>query len=240
LGGNRNGPSNSAKDQAVNKYSLWDILLVFLFVAFLESILYLLFPRGIPLFFMLILTCCYTAGILAWTLKYRKWTRSDLGLVNLLDERSHWTGIGVGLFLVFVLAGIDTNTVYLLLHEPKLTGHCFFLLLFLLPALTLISALEELVFRGFLFTLIKNRFGLFAGIVLSSLVFSLAHTVGVSDPSAESIYATKAIAYVQKFVLGVAFAYFFAKTGSLSGPTLAHIVFNWCGVIVYTLAYCPK
>lgn len=178
--------------------------------------------------------------VLAWTLKYRKWSRSDLGLVNLLDERNNWTGIGVGLFLAFVIIGIDTNTVYLLLHQPRLTGYCFALLLFLLPILALVSALEEIIYRGFLFTLLKNRLGLFAGIVLSSLVFSLSHTVGVADQSVESVYAVKVIAYIQKFVFGVAFAYFFAKTGSLSGPTLAHIVFNWCGVIVYTLSYCRK
>ena len=235
---NASSPLNGQGEKS--KYSLLDVLLVFLAFVLFQSILYFFFPRGIPLLFLLILGSCYVVVILAWTLKYRKWSRSDLGLVNLANEKNNWTGIGVGLFLALVIIGIDTKTVYLLLHEPKLTGYCFFLLLFLLPVLTLISALEELVFRGFLFTLIKNRFGLFAGIAASSLVFSLAHTLGVSDPSVESIYAIKVIAYAQKFVLGVTFAYLFAKTGSLSGPTLAHIVYNWCGVIVYTLAYCPK
>jgi membrane protease YdiL (CAAX protease family) len=216
---------NSVEGQEAKKYSLWDILLVLLLFVFLVSIFSVFFPHGIPILYMLVLSCFYVAVILIWTLKYRKWSKADLGLVGFLDEKNFWIGIGVGLSLAFVIVGIDTSTVYLLLHEPKLT---------------LASALEEVIYRGFLFSLIKNKFGLFAGIIVSSLLFSLSHTVSVGNPSVESIYAVKVIAYIQKFILGAAFAYLFAETGSLSGPTLAHITFNWCGYIVYTLVYCPR
>ncbi len=225
----------AGRNQELDRYPVSDTLLIFLVFLVFEAILYLFFREGIPLLFRFFLMVCYVIVILAWTLKYRGWARADLGLVNLLDERTYWTGVRIGFFLAFVLVGIDTNTVYLLFHEAKLTDHNFVLLIVLLPMVTLLAPMEELIYRGFFFTILKKRLGPFPAIVLSSAGFAFAHSVaGVAN---ESIYSIPAVAYAQKFVGGAVFAYFFHQTKSLAGPISAHVVFNWCAIIVYSLVY---
>lgn len=172
--------------------------------------------------------------VLLWVLGYRKWTKADLGLVGLTNNKQIWGGVGLGLLLAFVAIGIDTNTVYLLFHEAKLTGFNFILLVFILPMVTLLSPMEEIVYRGFLFTLLLNRLNLFWGIILSSLFFALAHKLG---GGVESIYSIKIVGFAQKFLLGGIFAYFFYRSKSLTGPIMAHLVYNWCVITITILVY---
>jgi membrane protease YdiL (CAAX protease family) len=216
------------------KYSLWDLLFVFLIFSLFESILLFLFPQGISLLFILILQLIYVGIVLLWVFRYRKWTKTDLGLVDLSNSKNIWSGAGIGLLLAFVVIGIDTNTVYLLFHEAKLTGFNFLLLVFILPVITILSPMEEIVYRGFLFTLLRNRLNLFWGIVLSSLFFAFAHKLG---GSIESIYSIKIVGFTQKFLLGGIFAYFFYRTKSLAGPIMAHLVYNWCVITITILVY---
>jgi membrane protease YdiL (CAAX protease family) len=229
-----NNLSSKDQQQDVFKYSLLDILMLISIFVGLELVLYVLSPKGVPLLAGMIVTLCFLATILLWVTGYRKWTKVDLGLTNLLNARNNWTGIGLGFLMAFVFIGLDTNTVYLFFHQPNLTFINFFLLILLIPMVTLISPMEEIVYRGFLFTLLKKRAGLFLGIVLSSILFALAHKLG---SEVESIYSIRMIGFLHKFVLGIIFAFFFNYTKSLSGPMLAHIVYNWCAITVYLIAH---
>jgi len=80
---------------------------------------------------------------------------------------------------------------------------------------------EELFFRGFLCPSIRDRFGVAAGVVASSLVFALVH-LGLPNQMAT-------------FVLGVAFCLVYERSGTLVAPVVAHAIFN--GVqLAYVLA----
>lgn len=229
-----NNFSSLDQQQDVNKYSLLDILIFISIFVGLELALYVLFPEGVPLLVGMVVTLCFLATIWLWVIRYRKWTKVDLGLTNLLNAKNNWTGIGLGFLMAFVFIGMDTNTVYLFFHQPNLTVLNFILLILIIPMVTLISPMEEIVYRGFLFTLLKKRTGLFWGIVFSSILFALAHKLG---SEVESIYSIKAIGFLHKFALGVIFTFFFNYTKSLSGPMLAHIVYNWCAITVYLIAH---
>jgi membrane protease YdiL (CAAX protease family) len=71
---------------------------------------------------------------------------------------------------------------------------------------------EELFFRGFLYPSIRDRFGVAAGAVVSSLLFASVH------PGLPNQMAT--------FVLGLVFCLVYERAGTLVAPVVAHAVFN--------------
>lgn len=81
---------------------------------------------------------------------------------------------------------------------------------------------EELLFRGYLLNLWRNRFGLWPAILLSSLAFGLIH----------------AQAAIFAFVCGIFYALAYLKYGSLWPATLLHGLYNvvstpvWFGYLI--------
>ena len=76
---------------------------------------------------------------------------------------------------------------------------------------------EELFFRGFIYQGLRRWRGVTQGILLSALVFALAHVSPLIIPSI--------------FVLGVILAYLFEKRGSLAATMAAHMSYNLIGFI---------
>lgn len=81
-------------------------------------------------------------------------------------------------------------------------------------ALSVIVApiIEEIVFRGVLFSAIKKRYGLIAGIILSSLIFTLVHI----DP----------IQMISVLPLGIYLAIMYQRTGSIYPGMILHATWN--------------
>lgn len=71
---------------------------------------------------------------------------------------------------------------------------------------------EEIFFRGFLYASVRDRLGVVAGALASSLVFAAVH------PGLPNQMAT--------FVLGVAFCLVYERAGTLVAPVVAHALFN--------------
>ena len=71
---------------------------------------------------------------------------------------------------------------------------------------------EEVTFRGLLYPALKRRIGAAAAAVLSAALFSLVHW---HLPTAPAI-----------FTLGLALAYVYERTGTLSAPIAFHAMFN--------------
>lgn len=83
----------------------------------------------------------------------------------------------------------------------------FLITLGVLPALC-----EETLFRGFLYTSLRRKFGAFLAIMFSATLFSLAHfDLGGA---------------LQLFVLGALFAFVFERTKSLVPAMVAHCMWN--------------
>ncbi|GAB4456462.1 MAG: hypothetical protein OHK0029_14440 [Armatimonadaceae bacterium] len=77
---------------------------------------------------------------------------------------------------------------------------------------------EEMLFRGFLFNVFRKQWGLWAGILLSALVFTVGHTY--------------ALGLLPVFLMGVALAWIYHRTGSLWIPILIHAVNNTASVVI--------
>lgn len=75
-----------------------------------------------------------------------------------------------------------------------------------------VPLVEEFLFRGFIFASLRDRAGLAAGIIASSLLFSIVH-LGLPNQAAT-------------FVLGAAFCLLYERTGTLVAPVVAHAYFN--------------
>ncbi|MEX0683824.1 MAG: CPBP family glutamic-type intramembrane protease [Dehalococcoidia bacterium] len=75
---------------------------------------------------------------------------------------------------------------------------------------------EEVFFRAFLYQGIAKRYGMWAGIIGSGLIFGLAH-VGTLD----TLIVIPGIA-----AIGGIFAWSYARTGSIYPSMIAHVIFN--------------
>jgi membrane protease YdiL (CAAX protease family) len=86
----------------------------------------------------------------------------------------------------------------------------------ILAAITLVPIIEEMVFRGFLFRAWTHRMGIRRSVLVTSLVFGLAHP---HDP-------------LGAFTFGVAACALRVRYGTLWVPVLVHAVFNLGAVLL--------
>jgi uncharacterized protein len=108
---------------------------------------------------------------------------------------------------------------------------------------------EELAFRGLLLALLGRRYGVVAGILLSSGLFGLWHVVpslggGTANATIASVVGADAAGMVARVVVTVGFTslagavlcWLRLRSGSLLAPILAHWTVNGLGVIVILVA----
>jgi membrane protease YdiL (CAAX protease family) len=95
----------------------------------------------------------------------------------------------------------------------------------LMVALVLVAAPlgEEMLFRGFLLQGLARRWGFWPAAVVTSAVFALAHVWPYL--------------YVPIFIMGLAFAWLFWRTGSLWASIAAHATMNATSLVVTGLFY---
>jgi hypothetical protein len=79
---------------------------------------------------------------------------------------------------------------------------------------------EEMLFRGFLFNILKRRFGLAAGLVVSGLLFAAPHTY--------------VLGLLPVFLMGLVLAWIYHNSGSLWVPVIVHATNN---SVLVLLAY---
>ena len=111
---------------------------------------------------------------------------------------------------------IERQEIFELIKEAQTPG----LRLFLIVSVILMAPIiEELLFRGILFTAVLRQRSFFFAALLSSLYFALVH---LHAPSLLSLLA-----------LGVAFAAGYSASGSLLTPIAMHMLFNLTGICFY-------
>lgn len=110
-----------------------------------------------------------------------------------------------------------TQDLFVFGHQPRQV--------LLMVALVLVAAPlgEEVLFRGFLLQGLARRWGFWPAAVVTSAVFTLAHVW----PHL----------YVPIFIMGLAFAWLFWRTGSLWASIAAHATMNATSLVVTGLFY---
>jgi uncharacterized protein len=177
-------------------------------------------------------------------------TAADLGLT-----RSTWpaglrwgAAAAVLVAVVYVLAYV-TGPVREALPDGEggLGRAALWTVLVVIPLGTVLP--EELAFRGLLLALLGRRYGLRAGILLSSGLFGLWHVVpslggGTANATMASVVGADAAGTVVRVVVtvvftslaGVVLCWLRLRSNSLLAPVLAHWTVNGLGVIVAALA----
>lgn len=133
-------------------------------------------------------------------------------------------GYGLNLIIQFTyLTWFGSNDPQGILHAAARGGALPFLLSFLGGAIFTPFG-EEILFRGVVANAL-NRYGAFAGVVVSSIIFGLAHGV--------SVILTVAI------MVGVLSAILFRATGSVWPSVVLHCVYNGANSVASALGFSP-
>lgn len=133
-----------------------------------------------------------------WIKLFEKQWRWDL--LTRQAGKNLFCGITIGFPFFVVLSGILYVTGCYRAHYASphwsciLVNLCFYFL---------VACVEEVIFRGIIFRLIDNRFGLWWALGISALIFGFVHMI---NPSA-SIWSSVAIAIEAGVLLGVAYKY---------------------------------
>ncbi len=153
--------------------------------------------------------------------KYRlPW--SALGFRRLALEQARWA-LPAGLFTSLVVALVYSAIVHALgfdqevrstsqLDElgPGMLAGLVFMIVVGAPVA------EEIFFRGFLYTGLRQNLGFKGAAVIASAIFAAAHL--------------HPLTYVPIFIIGIILTWVYAQTGSLAASMLVHAAYN--GVIV--------
>ena len=128
-------------------------------------------------------------------------------------------GIYVALISIQLLIGQITGDMNWLpaplpLFTPSIPGFAASLVF---GAVT-VPVAEEFLFRGVLYRWLRDRWGASVGIPLSALVFAMLHPPGAG-------------ATVQIFIIGMALAWFYERSGSLWPSMVLHGVNNAVGLV---------
>ncbi|KON88133.1 CAAX protease [Sporosarcina globispora] len=137
-----------------------------------------------------------------------------------------WT-VGVFVISIFIIILMDLLISVSTANSKteSLKSHldiCTFLIGFISAAI--ISPLyEEIFYRGFLYRFIRSRYGITAGLLISSLIFMVVHI---------PTYNTLPV----NLVTGLVFAWTYEKTGSIWPGIIIHGTFNGLAIILTALS----
>lgn len=148
-----------------------------------------------------------------------------------VSARWLWIAAGLGILGYCINLGIQyTYMIWLgnddpqnILHAAARGGPLPFILSFLGGAI-LTPFGEEILFRGVIANAL-NRYGAFAGIVLSSIIFGLAHGVSVILPIA--------------IMVGILSAILFRATGSIWPCVVLHCIYNAANSVASASGFAP-
>jgi membrane protease YdiL (CAAX protease family) len=135
-----------------------------------------------------------------------------------------WTALGVALALIVQAASA-------LLPIPKSlpidryfrdTAGAYMMAVF---GVTFAPLVEELFFRGFTYAALARRFGMIAGVLITSALFAVIHTSQLANAWAPLLLL---------FFVGIVLTAVRARTGSVATTFLVHIGYNGT---LFTLLY---
>lgn len=98
------------------------------------------------------------------------------------------------------------------------------LLLAISGGVLLIPVVEEIYYRGVLFSAFKNKFGIIAGLIVSSFFFALMHVRSDQYWLFSFLYA---------FLVGAVFAWLYHSSGSLLPSIVSHCLLNLTTLVIY-------
>ena len=163
---------------------------------------------------MLLSSAAIPALFLVWSRLFEKAFPIDVLSCRPMCNLVSGMLIGFLFFIAFVGLMTLSGNCHMVFASPSWRGIIHGLVFYLLVACG-----EETIFRGILFRMFDERFGLWWALVVSALLFGLIHII---QPNA-SVWSSVAIAVEAGILLGVAYKY----SGSLWMPIGIHWTWNF-------------
>lgn len=220
-------------------YKWWDLLLVGLIFAFyylsaigvamseesdkpmeISSEL-LILNIGLQFFLVGLVTVAVIGRIspIEWLgLNWKDWPR--IFLMAFLALLTMWT-ISVGLYVVRyqeLIESLGVKTIQEAVEFLQKTEDINILILMVISVVIVAPLCEEVVFRGYLYPVLKKFAGPWLGWIISALVFSAAHG--------------SLVALIPLFFFGLVMVLLYEWTGTIWAPIAAHALFNGTTVVV--------
>ncbi|TFE00777.1 CPBP family intramembrane glutamic endopeptidase [Jeotgalibacillus sp. R-1-5s-1] len=172
----------------------------------------------------LILTCLIIFFLIFGVIKKQSLQWASLGLKKMHTSQwlfvFKWTLINIFLGILYVvlleLTGIGSSNTKT--ESLQNEGIMMFVLAFL-SAAVLSPIYEELFYRGFIYTWLRQRLTLYPSLIISAAIFTLVHI---------PTYNTLPI----NFISGIIFAWVYERTGSIISSMIVHASFNGLAVIL--------
>ncbi|MEW9502957.1 CPBP family intramembrane glutamic endopeptidase [Jeotgalibacillus marinus] len=130
--------------------------------------------------------------------------------------------IFVGLLYVIILEVIGFGSANAKTEAAEANLTLFGFMIGFLSAAVISPIYEELFYRGFIYTWLRSRLGIRSSMLISSLIFTLAHI-----PTYNTL--------VLNFLDGMVFAWVYEKTGSIVSSMVVHAVLNGITVVLIFL-----
>lgn len=172
-----------------------------------------------------IMAVIFTTVVYLFCIKRYKLSWKDIGIRKLSWRDFLWTVVAL-IFLIIVSIAVlmimekmgisfensKTETVQ---NDKSIYAFC----IAVIGAAVISPIYEEVLYRGVFYTFFRDRYGIWGGVLISSIIFTVVHI---------PTYNTLPV----NFLSGVVFAWLYEKTNSILSAMTAHALFNFIAVLL--------
>lgn len=216
------GPGYFNQEQPL--WKVWQFFVIIAVLFLLQLALRFVFPEGREIEYVVVGIICQLflfAGAPLFLCRHYKQPYRMLGLKKTESDFALITGIkwGVGLYVIGIMATIIITHIYPMKQEiPELVemllenGSIAFKIFIAVSLMVFAPLGEELLFRGFLFSALREKVNVKWAIVISGAIFGVMHF---------SVQGFPAL-----FIGGMGFAFLYNKYGNIYINMIAHAAWN--------------
>jgi len=176
----------------------------------------------------LILAILFTSCIYFIALRPQGYSWQTIGVrrIKTTDWKTivFWTiaHIFIGIFYIIILEMVGFESANSKTESIQENQTLFAFTIAFISAAVLSPIYEELFYRGFIYTWLRERLGIWSSMVISSLIFTVVHI-----PTYNTL--------LLNFLVGIICAWVYEKTESVVSSIIVHAVFNAIAVILTVL-----
>ncbi|OJE52576.1 CAAX protease [Bacillus luti] len=172
-----------------------------------------------------IMSVIFTTVVYLFCIKRYQLSWKDIGIRKLSWKDFLWTVIAfitlivvsIAVLMIMEKMGISfenskTETVQ---NDKSIYSFC----IAVIGAAVISPIYEEILYRGVFYTFYRDKYGIWGGVLISSIIFTVVHI-----PTHNTLPV--------KFLSGVVFAWLYEKTNSILSAMIAHALFNFIAVLL--------
>jgi uncharacterized protein len=182
-----------------------EVIVVFAITFKLRS----LFGSFIPSSYSTPYLSSWLSMVLAAAYLFNRYPQNVFSLSNISISIKYGAGVGILITIPLVILRFLYSSGNFSLSSLSTFGGIF---AFLLPVLVA-PLVEEALFRGCFYRIMKDQYGVFWSALLVSILFAAIHPIGIGNS-------------VGVFIKSLLYTYAYQKSGSLWGSVIAHIINN--------------